>query len=185
MADLTTHKSRLARQAPRRVVLSPSAFADDYETRPTADVAVGLRVISEADVQSAKAQSSRKVFDELYLSRDDKRIDTEKAIEAWNDHLVRFVVSRALCDVNDVTKGYFQFEDEAGRAFTSATFGKLWDELDILTTSVDPTGHRITDLELAELAAVIDVIPSVTPKAKQLRIRRLAGELLNELAPRG
>lgn len=167
-------------QPPRVAILSPSAFADTWEAKPTADVAVGLRLLSERELQTAKAEAS-KTIERMYAGEDGEIFDQEKAVEAWNDALVRWAVAYATCDPNDVTKPYFDFaEDVIAAALTPEGIRRLWDEWRVL---VEETSPLSPELDAEGIAALVDALPrleTLSPNT-QRRLRRLLGVCLSEL----
>ena len=147
----TQHPTSEKRKPDRVVVLTPEMFAFDWKKRPTAEVALGLRVISEQEVQSGKAEASKHMFKLYGTDGGLPLLDMDKAWECWNDTWLAYAIGRAACDPNDADKQYFPYaQDEASRALTSAGLRRLWDEYCLIHRGI---GERptITDEELLVL----------------------------------
>ncbi|WP_394847403.1 hypothetical protein LZC95_08050 [Pendulispora brunnea] len=162
------------------IVLPPSAFADRWEAKPDAAVAVGLRLLSERDIQVAKAESSKWV-DKMYSGADGVIRDVDKAVESWNDCLVRWACALGTCDPNDVTKPYFPAaEDVIGDALTSEGLRRIWDALELLHLEESPVAPEATD---AEILALIGRIAEGTADVAESEGRAIdAGPLLTGLS---
>jgi hypothetical protein len=117
------------RKPDRIVVLPPELFASDWKRRPSTEVAVGLRVISELDVQIGKAEASKYMVKMYAQDGTGPIVDVEKAWECWNDAWLTYAIGRAACDPNDADKAYFPWaQDETSKALSSAGLRRLWDE---------------------------------------------------------
>jgi hypothetical protein len=136
----------------RICVVPPEVWAYNWKPRPTAEVAIGLRVISEREVQVGKSAASQYML-KMYGTDGHLPIsDIEKASEAWNDAFLAYVVGRSACDPNDADKQYFtEAQDGASKAFTSQGLKRIWDEY---TLAARGTGERyqIKEDELVTLA---------------------------------
>lgn len=143
------------RKPQKIVVLAPSSFAFDYPQRPSDEVALGLRTISERDVQIAKAEASKAMI-RTYGEPDGSLRDPEKAFEYWNDAFTTYALARATCDANDIEKPYFpRAEDTIGKALTSEALQKLWAEYSLMSRT---TGDRakIGDDEAEQLGKALE-----------------------------
>jgi hypothetical protein len=143
--------AKIARKPDCIVVLRPSDFAFNWHKKPETEIALGLRTISEKDVQAAKGEASKEMI-KMYGDGDTLR-DPEKAWECWNDSFLAFAISRAACDPNNADAHYFQWgQDEARKALSSHALRRLWDEYELMARG---TGERrqITDDELGVLAS--------------------------------
>lgn len=162
-----------ARKPPRIVTLTPNDFADTYEYKPTADVAVGLRLLAERDIDDARRQAIRRID---VLHRDDgSPIDEEARDEAYNDALMCWAVAKATCNVNDVTKPYFDLaEDLVSIALTPEAIRGLWDELVFLQRGKASTRPPAADDEIADLARLLEAgAVSLLGAVQQAEIRKL------------
>ena len=143
-------------KAPRRVVLTPAAFADTWAQKPTSDVCIGLRLISSAEVQAAKVQAANQVGLWHTNPETGRLHDFATADEAWNDGVMRHCVARATCDVNDVSQGYFAFaEDQVRDALTEEGIRRLWDELLILHVTSNVGVGRADDGDIVRVARIL------------------------------
>lgn len=169
-----------ARKPARIVTLPDSAFVD----RPKGlSSAVGLRLLSEAEYQSAKSEASHLV-ERLYTPVEDNvPVDVEAATDAWSDHLVALAVAAATTDPNDASSPWLEAApDRIQRVLTPEGLRVLWDALEVLHVEHAPTSPSIADEDLEALfrrvtpEALAALIPS-----EGLRARRLlaaVGELL-------
>jgi hypothetical protein len=131
------------------MVLPRSAFADVWSGKPAGDVAIGLRVLSEADVQTARAEAA-KLAVELHPEDGDDRID------AFNDALVRWAVARGTTDPNDVRRPYFEAaEDTVRDALTSHGALAVYEALERLTIETSPLEPPASNDDLHSLADVL------------------------------
>lgn len=167
-----------ARTPGQHVVLLPSDFVDAWEGRPTSDVAIGIRLIPTGDDETARAEAARKAW-ELF----GKPEQAEQRLEAFFDALMRWVIGKAACDPNDVSKAYFAFaEDTVREALTTSGVRKFWDAYEqyVLATSVfvEPIEPpQIEELTAMLTAGAIDMLPA----ARQLRARKLLAFVLSEI----
>lgn len=178
-------KSLAESAKPARVAVLPlSAWASDWHDRPSGEVAVGLRLLSEADTQVCVASAAR----EAREAHPEASADDSELVEAYNAALIRWAVARATCDPNDAAKPWLDAaEDTIAHALTSSGLRRLWDELECATVEESVTTREVTDLELVELAALL-VSPdelSALPRADARRLRRLAAHMLDTLRPNG
>lgn len=170
---------------PARVVVLPlSAWASDWHDRPSGEVAVGLRLLSEADTQTCMASAAREAR-EVYPEAPE---DSPELVEAYNSALMRWAVARATCDPNDASKPWLDAaEDTIALALTPSGIRRLWDELERATLEESVTTREASDLDLVELAALL-VAPDeleALPLAAARRLRRLAAHMLDTLRPEG
>ncbi|WP_394849702.1 hypothetical protein LZC95_19895 [Pendulispora brunnea] len=191
--NASTAREQAAKRPRRCIVLSPAAFADTWSERPSEDVAVGLRLLAERDLQAAKLEASRWV--ERLYSRDDGTLrDPETATEAWNDALIRWACALAMCDPNDVTRPYFRAaEDTIAIALTPDAIRRVWDALEAFHAEESPVAPEATDDEIEELgwsllplegvvARVLDRARAMGPEAT---VESIARALQQELQADG
>ena len=162
--------------APHVVTLSPKAFAHSFSKRPTADVAVGIRAISESDLATAKVEATKSV--DAWLGTDSR--GKTSAIEVWNDTFLRILVYRGTCDPNNSAQPFELFggDDECVRlALTPESVKRLWDEVEAYAISISPVWDTISDAGATELAGVLtSKLDKFSP-----RMRRLAWFLLEQV----
>lgn len=158
------------------VVLAPSAWVATYKKRPGGEVALGLRLPSEAELTTAHAQASEEAG---------QRGRTGEA-RSWrfNEALLCWTLAAALCDPNDAAKPYFERADEEVReAFHDETLRHLWHELERLRLETSPVRKEATDQELLDLATMLsDGAVARLSATDGARVRRLLRFVLEELA---
>jgi hypothetical protein len=151
MSTFIDTSKKAPRKPERIVVIGPELFAFDYKNKPTSEVAIGLRVISENDVQIGRAAASRYMV-KMYGTDDGKIRDPDQAWGCWNDKWLAYAIGRSACDPNDVDKPYFNFGEEgAALALSSEGLRLLWDEYMLIFRG---KGERpqISDEDLLPLA---------------------------------
>lgn len=137
----------------RVVVLPPSAFADDWPQKPSDEVAIGLRFLSQADVDAGRREAMREASG-FYAELRDTPIpaDPDASVDVHNDTLVMYAVARGTCDPNDVTKPYFvAAEDTVKIALTPEGARRIYDELVILTKGYSPGLPAASDADVRSL----------------------------------
>jgi len=172
------------RIAPRVVVLSPGAFADDWPGKPRVDVAIGLRLISEGDKETARTEATRQAM-RFYEGRELECLDDVARDEAYNDGLMRYAVARATCNPNDLAQPYFeQAEDMVRIALTPEGVGRLWDELVILHKGSGVSLAPLEDERIGDLVAALKsgALRLLTP-GSQAEVRKLLAYALDKLEP--
>ena len=171
---MTAFSQVLARVPPRIIDIPVDAWADEWPDKPPAPVKAGLRLLSEQDLQSARANAAEKAR----AAHD----DLLGQVESFNDHLMAWAVARSLCTATDVMQPYLPAAHEnVFEAFTSRGIKRIWEEIEVLHIMRSPLISEATDDELVALAT------SVSPAAlaelssvKQGRIRRLIAFVLAE-----
>lgn len=166
------------------VTLPPSAFASTFAKRPTSDVAVGIRCISERDVLTAKLEATRAIVEQL---GEDGRMAPAERIEIWNDSFLRILVHRATCEPNDnsLPLELFGIDDQTVRdALTPEAMKRLWDEVEAFMISGSPVWAEATDDDLDALGVTLSAgeVSKLLPD-RQARVRRLAGFLMGQILP--
>lgn len=177
----TLSKSTKDKHPPKTLVLQPSAFADSYAQKPSVDVAVGLRFISQGEIDTARQEAERiaRRFYEDFASRD-LEVSREPLEDAYNDAFLALVIAAATCDPNDLTRPYFEFaEDTVRRALTPEALRRLWDDVVILHKGSVEARHEATDEEIQVLAQSL-------PRAElDSESRRLCAYLMEKLKDAG
>lgn len=162
----------------RHVVIERKSFADEWQGKPDVDFAIGLRKVSDADIQTARAEAAKFAID--------MHDDREGQIEAFNDALMRWVVVRGTCDPNDVRMNCPIFEgseENVRNALTSRAIRFLWDEIEKFHLEMSPLVRVAKEADFVELQAYLgrlELLEFLTPGAK-LRFQKLAGYLLEEM----
>ncbi len=177
-------QTSVVRLPPRHVVLSPSAFADDWGSRPDADVAIGVRFISVEDMEVARNVAVRKARE--WLAPKGQLLDEQAFDHAYNDELLLGIVARATCDPNDVSKPYFKCaEDTIRLALTSDGVRRIWDELCLLHAGSGVAMPQASDEDTRELAAILmrGVALDKAPADVRVEAKKMVSYLLERLRP--
>lgn len=149
--------ARKVRKPSRTVVIPAAHFADDWGNRPEGDICVGLRVLSERDLDGARHTAAQRVA-QLYAGDDGQTIDRGAADEAYNSALISHAVARGLCDPNDAAKHHPLFplaEDQVPFALTPFGIRALWDAMHRLGVETSNAIPPISDEDAAWLGRVL------------------------------
>lgn len=171
LAELLKQPPGAALKPPRVIAIPPSAWASHRADKPADAVEVGLRLISEDDIQYARGEAIRIATE--YVQNPDHQ---EERHEAFNDALMRVALGRALCQPHDVTQPYFLMgEDEIRVRLTSEGVRRLYQELEALHTSENPAMPEIDEEGFAHLIAMWDrgLWLKYTERPERMRILRL------------
>jgi hypothetical protein len=149
MAAFSEVKAASAARAPIRVVvLKPDAFVATWENRPTTEVAIGIRCLSEPETLTAVHQA-RTVAEQNGRTGD-------AAIERYNEELMLWTVGFAACDPNDATAQWFELDGDAVKMFaTPATIRHLFNELELAVVEASPIRRGANDGEISQLSKVL------------------------------
>jgi len=165
------------RKPPGFVLLEPSAFADDWQDKPRAAVAIGVTPLSETQTQIVKA-SAAKIARELYPESEQ---DDDDIVHAYEDKLMTLAVARATTDANDASRAYFACpDDDVPAALTSGAIRRLWDELERVTIATNPNMPEADEDDLAELPELLGHVDGLT-RARGIRLRKLLRFCVDEL----
>ncbi len=167
----------------RSIVLKASAWAHEYKKRPGSDVAVGLRLLPEADIQMIKREAVKYALD-LYSGEDGRPVDLLECTAAYNDALVRWVVGRSCCDPNDIDTSFFDQEEETvRRGLTSDGARWLFDEYNRFRVETSPSQVVATPDDLGALSALLltDGSFDKLTQARRLCNLKLLRAVLDEL----
>lgn len=163
-----------ARPPGRTLILEPWVFADDWSSKPSSPVCVGLRLMAEIHKSTARADAE-KAADELHPSRGVDWID------AYNDAAMRQVVAMGICDPNDVDKvaPILQLPQEQVK-FALSTRGVkfLFEAIDRYEIEASPIGMPAEKRDCERLA---QKLAAVDPYTLPLGLRRLISHVLERL----
>jgi hypothetical protein len=132
------------RKPARTLVIPVTMFADDWYGRPTASIAVGLRLLSEHDLEVATACAHRFVAD----MQDPERPENRLYEEVFGARLAAEAVARAICDPNDVSMSHSVFpasEDTIPTALTPKGIEHVWAALERMHIELNPALLPIRD----------------------------------------
>ena len=182
---------------PARVeVLQPTDFADSWQHRPSAAVAVGLRRLSEAEEQAAVAEATKDASEAAARWPDVKRYHDEDG-EVWhitrfehfthtfNESLMTIGVGRALCDPNDVNKPSSAIpmaEDMLRHAVRRATLARLWHALEAVAAETSAIYREASDDDVGRLCLALaeDGLNRLIPTHAR-RARRFLALVLDDI----
>jgi len=144
--------------APARiVVLQPSAFADTWPKKPTVEVAIGLRLLSQAEIDVARRNAEREAvgfYEELHGRP--RPADPETVGDVYNDAFCMNAVARATCDPNDMALPYWPYaDDQVRQALTPEGARQIWDEIVILHKGSSGGRQVATDEEVRHLGSLL------------------------------
>lgn len=140
------------RPAPATITLDPEEFAATWSARPVAPIKFGLRLPSEREIMTARAEAA-KVAVNLHGAD-----EPEEREAAFGDALLAFGCARCLCDPLDLMAPHpvLPFADDMVRdALPSAALRRVWDAVERLAAEVSPLVAEATDEDLRGLAAAI------------------------------
>lgn len=143
---------------PERIItLPPAAFANDWPQKPTCEVAIGLRRLSQADSAAARAEAEREAVDFYHDIVDrPRRPDLETVLDVRNDALLCHLAGRACTDPNDVTRLYFRGQEDQTRvALTPEGVRRIGDEYRLWTAASGVARSRATDEEARKVGRAI------------------------------
>lgn len=183
MPNFTLAQGKAPPKPAHVVVLNPTDFADDWHKRPAADVAVGLRRLSDRDRQAAESEATKYVRS-VYV-KDGQVTDQDVAITEWNNLFMRWMMASAMCDPNDVMRPYFDApHDVIGHALTPESILKLWTEYHRFVRRTDATATKATDEDVARLSRLLKAgkLSSIRPDV-QAEARRLLAWCLSQFGP--
>lgn len=169
-----------AKQPARRSVLLPiSAFAETWARRPHSPARVGLRSVSELDIERAQSEAANAAW-----TSHPRPEDEALRVEVFNDHLVTEVLARACVQHDDVSAPFFAPIPSAliREALTAGGIRRLWDEYCRMAIEDSPLSPEASDADVRALAAV-DM--ASLPEGVALRVRRLVAAALAELPTDG
>lgn len=171
-------KGKEGKRVPRVLSLPPSAWADSRSDKPREPVTIGIRLLSEEDVQVARSSAAKIAVELVPVGTEDDRI------AAYNDALMRFAAERGTCSPTDAEMPHFPMgELEIRERMTPEGVRRIWHEIEALHLASNPSLPEIDDEGLAHLFAVIhrDALARMST-ADASRVRRLLELCRSELA---
>lgn len=149
--SLTAAKADEDRWRPPKVItVDPRAFASEWADRPLEPVEMGLRVIPDEDLQTARAEAA-KFAQEMH---DD--LGSEDAVDCFNDALLRWIIARGTCAPDDVRQPFFSFaEDTVKAALSTEGVKSISFELEVFKTETSPLLKPVDTEEELDLAHIL------------------------------
>lgn len=139
------------RPAPAVVEMPASAWADTWAGKPAVAVKVGLRLIADGDIEDARETAARAAW-----RRHPEPRDEDARVESYNDALIRWVVGRAACRPDDVSRAFWPMpEDEIPAQLTTAGVRLLYDRYEALKLETSPLGEEAGAEDLGRLGAIL------------------------------
>lgn len=167
------------------VTVPPLAFTDEWENRPKAPVAIGLRLVAEADVFTARAQGRRRA-NEAFPNLSENPNELVMWVDAFNDAFLAHFLAIAMCDPNDATAFWEPFkaapEDMTRRFVTSDGLRLIYDAWERMRIENDPTQREASDEEISGLTELLAERADLLGRPRAMRIRRLLAFCADELA---
>ena len=179
MSTFGVEQARDATKPARIVNLPPSGFADGPQ-KPSEPRDMGLRLLSEGDLQSARAYAAKTT------ARAMKGVepDADVWVEAYNNELMVGALCAALCHPEDNTRDYWETQRQAVPTYLSpGGIERLWDELEALKIETSPTAPEASDADIALLATRLETptYAALLPPGDARAIRRLLRHCLDTL----
>ena len=173
-------EERAARKPLATVLVPATAWSDTWEKRPDDAVCIGIRLLSEKDIEVARSSAAR-----FAVASHPSEFDEENRAEAMLDGLLRNAVAAGTCDPNDVTEPWGDFavdpEGIVREALTPQGVRFLWDQIDRAMVEHSPSEPEATDEELDELMVLTATSLDKLPTNAARRVRRLLGHCLRQL----
>lgn len=136
----------------KTLILKPWMFADDWHGKPTTDVCVGLRLMSDLEKTKARGEAERYMLEVHPYGGDN-------AVDCFNDTLLRQVVALGICDPNDVMKPSDVLplaEMQVREALTSNGAATIYEEIHRYEVEVSNIRQEATDDDLLDLVEYIE-----------------------------
>jgi hypothetical protein len=149
----TFSKAQRDIKPPKILVLPPSAFADEWGDKRSTEVAMGLRLVSQGELETGRKEAEREATG-FYAELRGTPIpaDPHVATDIFNDAIVMHVVACGTCDPNDVTRPYFRAAPDTVRvALTPDGARRIYDEIMLLHKGMSPGYPQASDAEAAAL----------------------------------
>jgi hypothetical protein len=171
------------------LVIPVTSFADDWEHRPAAPVAVGLRLLSEHDGQVVLATADKSTVE--FFGLEDpatRRPHPDVEAEIRLSRIMGIAIARAVCDPNDVMKAHEALpglEDRVFAYFSADGVRFVFEAIQEFTAKTSPLSPEASDEDLRLLRAHLTAgTLAKMSRGEQLAARRLMGCALEMLAAR-
>lgn len=148
---MTTFRERSAATKPEPatvVAVEPGHFADTWPEKPSGAVLVGLRLVSEADYQTARAEAAKRAWDHF----PDEDLDGDERVDCFNDALAAWIVARGTTQPDNATKPWLDMaHDNVQLALTTGGLRFLFDQITALMIERSPLSPEASDADIARL----------------------------------
>lgn len=174
------------RRPPGKIVVPPEAWANTWVDRPEEDVAIGLRFVADVDLEDARVEAYRRAK-ELHPEFESSEPVEAMFIASFQDALVRWIIGRGTCDVNDVHKPWSLWsaapEDMPRVTLTDVGAQLIFDAWERMRIENDIGTAVASDEDLALLPELLTRLPLIRAKSRteELRLRRLLRFVLEAL----
>lgn len=176
LRELVAARSEEDRWRPLKVIeVKPEAFATTWDKRPQITVEVGLRLVADEDLQTARAEAVKFAL-EMHSRDDDDELNA-----CFNDALLRWRIAKTCCSPEDSRRPFFDYaEDTVREALTTEGVKALAHEIELFETETSPLYQPATDDELLDLATILQDGPpwAKMGEADQRGVRRLLAAAL-------
>lgn len=167
------------------VTVPPHIFSEEWDARPKAPVAIGLRLVAEADVFVARAQARRRA-NEAFPNLSDSPNELPLWVDAFNDAFLAHFLAFAMCDPNDAAADWEPFrasrEDMTRMFVTPDGLRLIYDAWERMRIANDPTQREATNEEISGLVELLEERSDLLGRPRAMRIRRLLAFCADELA---
>lgn len=145
-------------------------------SRPVHEMAVGIRLISQRQVETARAEAAK-----YAIEMHDKPDDSAGRQLSYEDRLMVWIGAQSACDPNDRAKTQFT-PDELPERLTPEGLRFLFDNYEALSIELSPLWRPIDDAGVARLARAVERgALGRLEHARALRARKLLAFVLAEL----
>lgn len=173
---------------PGFVNVPPEAWDSKWEDRPLEEVCIGLRFLSDPDLEDARIEAFRRA--EKFFPRF-RETEEERAlfIASFNGALIRFVIARGTCNPNNVLETWEGWADAAEdiaveQALTDHGAQLIFDKWEEMRIGADIGIRAATDEDLKLLPDLLRFLPVLNKldRSREQRLRRLLRYVILDLA---
>jgi len=173
-----SHLMNVPTAARHTVLLPPSAFAETWARRPKSPTLVGIRLLSEAQVEFAQVDARQKAWE-----AHPEPTDVEFRLDVFNDWNITNILARAMCRAEDVNVCFFAPgpEDLIREGLSPGGIRRLWDEFTRVSVIEGPLRPEADDEALAVAWPELQATIAAASPGAQSHARRLLWAALEEL----
>ena len=177
LREIVAAKADASRWLPPKVIsIHPNAFASTWEKRPQVAVEVGLRLVPDEDLQTARAEAVKFAL-EMHSREDEDELNA-----CFNDALLRWRIAKTCCSPDDTRRPFWEYAEDTVRvALTTEGVKSLAHEIELLELETSPLYAPATDDEIQDLVAILNDGPpwAKMSAAEQRGTRRLLTAVLD------